>query len=272
MKQPSIWKQILDENQLFVDQFISEGTFEKAGLTQLDNQIVCRKRDAKVLRGVTKTAPGPWQVRFTINGRQEILFVCRCLTVAALMRDLLLTMLLRYPHCAKVKQLDPKSEHADFNLPLAVRELYDGQSITPERTSVFEFLERVEKLLLDKGILYPITPEEAAARDQIALQSAKQADTSAQLRYQKRRSTQLDQALEQIHTFGESASKLEELRARLYDWMDRKDASIGVVSQQIEFMAAEFESLKQAVGTMTATFQHLIDTANEHDNRNTKAG
>lgn len=259
MKNPSLWKLIHDDNTAFLGQFIDEMSFEKAGLSEADNKLVLLKREENKLKGVTR-AKDQWQVRFTINSKQEILFVGYSLAVAALMRDLLLTMLMRYPHCAPTySKVDPAEENGVFNLPLAVRECY---TIDLNRTkSTIEFLERVEKLLLDKGILYPITPEEAAARDQIALQSAKQADTSAQLRYQKRRSTQLDQALEQISAFGKSASEMDELRARLFDWMDRKDAAHEIISQQIEFMTTQFESLKQAVNSMTVTFQNLLDEA-----------
>lgn len=261
MKSPSLWKQIYDENGAFVGQFLDENSFDKAGLTEADARLVIKKRGENKLHGITY-ANNQWQARFSINGKQEILFSSYSLAVSALMRDLLLSMLTRYPHCAPTyaKYFDPKKEDAFFNLPLNVRLPYH-RPCAGMHGVVVTFLERVEKLLLDKGILYPITPEEAAARAQIELQSSKQANTSAQLRYQKRRSTQLDQVLEQISAFGETASKMDELRARLFDWMDRKDAAHEHISQQIEFMTGEFESLKLAVGELTATFRKLIDEA-----------
>lgn len=260
MKKPSLWKQIADENAAFVGQFDSEVTFEKAGLTSAEQRLVLDKRQANKLHGVT-LALDKWQVRFTINGRQEILFVSGSLVVAALMRDLLLTVLLKYPHCCKRQVgnpvvIDPAKENGIFNLPLCARERYAVFGFGPGSKEVMNFVGRVEKLLLDKGILYPITPEEAAER---ALVSSK--EPSAQLRYQKRRSTQLEQALEQIQTMGNSCQKMAELCARHVDLAEKSDAKIEILSQQVEFSTSQFESLKLAVGTLTATFRELIDQA-----------
>lgn len=264
MKQPSIWKQIKDENASFVAQFSSENEYEKAGLTLKDQMLVVQKRDAKVLHGVTRGPDAQWQVRFTLNGKQEILFACYSLPVAALMRDLLLTMLIKYPHCvanyAKVK-LDPAQENAAFNFSRNVRSNYECFGFGPGSKEIMNFLERVEKILLDRGTLYALTLEELAAREQIASQSKTHADSAAQKRYQTRRNTQLDQVFEQVRTIAESSNKLDELRARLFDWMDKKDVAIGIVSDQIEFMTGQFESLKLAVEKNTATFQKLIDEA-----------
>lgn len=246
---------------------MDERSYPSAGLTDDAAKLVMQKARVNALSGISRGpkggAPPQFQVRFSLHKKQEVLFSSYCLPASALMRDLFISLFTRYPHCVapRYANFKPDEEDARFNLPLFIREQYAcytpdgpnnfaaGQPIS----DVLDFLANVEDFLLAKGILYP------------APLKSEEAIPALVVFPRKRQASQLAQVLERIQTFGESVSRIDEQRARLFDWANERDDEIQKISQQINFNTAQLQSLGVAVAELTATFRNLIDSAKNYE-------
>jgi hypothetical protein len=60
-----------------------------------------------------------------------------------------------------------------------------------------------------------------------------------------------------------SNQRFDELAARLFDWMDRRDVEFDNLRQRYEFMTAEIKSLRLAVEQNTAAYTTLVEHARQ---------